>query len=41
VASGNQGGSGFATVTERGNVKWYEQPQADALFSVPPGFTKQ
>jgi len=41
VAAGGQNGGGFATVTERGNVKWYEQPQADALFSVPPGFTKQ
>jgi len=41
VASGGQNGGGFATVTERGNVKWYEQPQADALFSVPPGFAKQ
>ncbi len=34
-------GGGFASVTERGNVKWFEQPAADALFSVPPGFTKQ
>ena len=34
-------GGGFASVTERGNVKWLEQPAADALFSVPPGFTKE
>ena len=34
-------GGGFASVTERGNVKWLEQPAADALFSVPPSFTKQ
>jgi hypothetical protein len=38
---GGQAGQAPAVVTERGNVKWYEQPQADALFSVPPGFTKQ
>jgi hypothetical protein len=41
AGSGGQNGGGFATVTERGNVKWYQQSQADALFSVPPGFTKQ
>lgn len=38
---GGQGARAPAMVTERGNVKWYQQPQADALFSVPPGFTKQ
>ncbi len=31
---------GFAQVTERGNVKWYSGATADALFTVPPGFTK-
>jgi hypothetical protein len=30
----------FAHVTERGNVKWLSGASADALFTVPPGFTK-
>lgn len=37
----SRGPGGFASVTERGNVKWIEQSAADALFSVPPGFAKQ
>jgi len=43
MASGGDGrpGEGLATVTERGNVKWLPQTEADALFSVPPGFAKQ
>jgi hypothetical protein len=32
---------GFGTVTERGNVKWLDDAAAQALFSVPAGFTKQ
>jgi hypothetical protein len=36
-----QGGAGFASVTERGNVKWLMESAAEALFSVPAGFTKQ
>jgi hypothetical protein len=30
---------GFAAITERGNVKWLSGAPADALFTVPPGFT--
>jgi hypothetical protein len=42
MAMGSGGGqAGFASVTERGNVKWLSEPAAEALFSVPPGFTKQ
>jgi len=32
---------GTAMVVERGNVKWFSGAQADALFSIPPDFTKQ
>jgi hypothetical protein len=42
-ASGGAGDSrmaGFANVTERGNVKWFSGAPADALFTIPPGFTK-
>lgn len=35
-----QGAGRFNTVTQRGNVKWLEKAQADALFSVPAGFTQ-
>lgn len=35
-----QGAGRFNTVTQRGNVKWLEKGQADALFSVPAGFTQ-
>lgn len=38
-AAGNGGSS--ASVIERGNVKWLYEPQAEALFSVPAGFTQQ
>lgn len=31
---------GFAQVTERGNVKWSSGAEAEALFTIPPGFTK-
>ncbi|HTX58823.1 MAG TPA: hypothetical protein VMH02_04025 [Verrucomicrobiae bacterium] len=30
---------GFSFVTERGNVKWLSGAAADALFTIPPGFT--
>lgn len=42
--NGDNAGTGsgkFMTVLERGNVGWYEKPQAEALFSVPAGFTQQ
>jgi hypothetical protein len=42
--SGSEGANsrmaGFAEVTERGNVKWYSGATADALFTIPPGFTQ-
>jgi hypothetical protein len=31
---------GFAQVTERGNVKWSSGAEAEALFTIPAGFTK-
>lgn len=34
-------GQNFKTVTEDGNVSWLSKSQADALFSIPPGFTQQ
>jgi hypothetical protein len=34
-------GHPFSTVVERGHVDWYLTPEADALFSIPPGFTKE
>lgn len=37
----NLGGRGAAIVIERGNVKWFSGADADALFSIPPDFTKQ
>jgi hypothetical protein len=40
VAGGEARMAGFAQVTERGNVKWYSGAAADALFSIPPGFTQ-
>jgi hypothetical protein len=30
----------MAMVTERGGVKWFGGPAADALFAIPPGFTQ-
>jgi hypothetical protein len=42
AAAGGGGDShmgGFAAITERGNVKWLSGAPADALFTVPPGFT--
>lgn len=42
MLSGDAGSNGrFTTVTQRGNVNWLTKAQADALFSVPAGFTKQ
>lgn len=32
--------AGLATVTERGNVKWFGGAAADALFAIPAGFTQ-
>jgi hypothetical protein len=34
-------GQMFGTVTVAGNVRWLYKPEADALFSIPPGFTRQ
>lgn len=39
MLSGESAGR-FQTVTQRGNVMWLTKPQADALFSVPAGFTQ-
>jgi hypothetical protein len=39
MLSGDAAGK-FQSVTQRGNVLWLTKPQADALFSVPPGFTQ-
>lgn len=33
-------GGGMNMVVERGNVKWFSGPDADALFTVPAGFTQ-
>jgi hypothetical protein len=40
VQGGTGGRGGMSMVTQRGNVKWLYTPQAQALFSVPPGFTQ-
>ncbi len=39
---GNQNGhaGGITMVVERGNVKWLGGASADALFTVPVGFTQ-
>lgn len=34
------GGETGGMVTEAGNVRWLYKPEADALFSIPPGFTQ-
>jgi len=39
MLSGQSAGQ-FQSVMQRGNVLWLTKPQADALFSVPPGFTQ-
>lgn len=36
-----EGAGRFDAVTQRGNVTWLQKAQADALFSVPAGFTLQ
>ncbi|MHB8433241.1 MAG: hypothetical protein ACYC8W_06275 [Candidatus Tyrphobacter sp.] len=33
-------GQRFGMVTEAGNVRWLYKPEAEALFSIPPGFTR-
>jgi hypothetical protein len=35
-----EGAGKFNTVTQRGNVKWLQKAEADALFSVPSDFTQ-
>lgn len=40
MAMGDQG-RGMNMVVERGNVKWFGGSDADALFSIPAGFTQQ
>lgn len=40
MMSGENAGK-FNTVTQAGNIKWLSKAQADALFSIPPGFTPQ
>jgi hypothetical protein len=39
AGSGGQSGSAGA-LTEAGNVQWLYRPQAEALFSIPAGFTR-
>ncbi|HEX5274133.1 MAG TPA: hypothetical protein VFW34_02525 [Candidatus Rubrimentiphilum sp.] len=39
MLSGQSAGQ-FQSVMQRGNVVWLTKPQADALFSIPPGFTQ-
>ena len=39
-AGGESRMGGFAQITERGNVKWSSGAAAEALFTIPPGFTK-
>jgi hypothetical protein len=38
--AGSPNGGGMNMVVERGNVKWFGGPDADALFSIPAGFTQ-
>jgi hypothetical protein len=33
-------GQAFGMFAERGNVKWFGGPAADALFTIPPGFSQ-
>ncbi len=33
-------GARIGMVTEAGNVRWLYKPEAEALFSIPPGFTR-
>ncbi len=39
MTSGKSAGQ-FQSVAQRGNVLWLTKPQADALFSIPAGFTQ-
>ncbi|HEY9084765.1 MAG TPA: hypothetical protein VIN40_02300 [Candidatus Tyrphobacter sp.] len=39
--AGQTQGQGMQMVTESGNVRWLYKPEADAFFSIPPGFTRQ
>lgn len=41
VGSAASGGQTFTTLTESGNVRWLGDAEAQALFSIPPGFTQQ
>lgn len=41
VATGTSGEGGNAgALTESGNVQWLYKPQAESLFTIPPGFTR-
>jgi hypothetical protein len=41
IGGGDASGRAFKTVTEAGNVRWLEKPDADQLFAIPEGFTQQ
>ena len=41
MEGGASQGSGFGSLLERGNIRWLYKPEAEALFSVPPDFTKE
>jgi hypothetical protein len=40
ITMGTGNGQHMSNLLERGNFNWYYKPQADALFSIPPGFTQ-
>ncbi len=40
-ATAQTNGNNMGVVTEAGNVRWLNRADADALFTIPPGFTKQ
>ncbi len=40
-SSAQTNGNNFGFVTEAGSVRWLYKPDAEALFTIPPGFTRQ
>ena len=40
TSSSQMRGHAMSMLTERGNVAWLYKPQADPLFTIPPGFTE-
>ncbi|MBV9717765.1 MAG: hypothetical protein JOZ77_00435 [Candidatus Eremiobacteraeota bacterium] len=41
MGAGATDGRSFKSLVEAGNVRWLDRPEAEALFSIPPGFTQQ